>query len=220
MPRKNIKHIGGRPLIEYAIQAAQDSALMTDYVVSTDDEQIADVARNAGAPVPFLRPAEFATDSAGALPVILHALEKMEELENCQFDIVVMLQPPTPMRRGSDIDEALNILIKTKADSVVSVVDVGADHPLRMKRIIGDGLLVNYIDQGTEDMRPRQELPSVYIRNGAIYASYRHIFTEQNTLVGDDCRALVMPPERSVNIDDAFDVIRAEHLLNNEMTKS
>jgi CMP-N,N'-diacetyllegionaminic acid synthase len=216
IPRKNIMALKGRPLIEYTIDAARQSQHLTHFVVSTDDQEIADVARAAGASVPFMRPPDLATDSATSLPVLEHALYEVEKADATHFDIIVMLQPPTPLRTGSDIDEALEMLATTGADSVVSVTDIGANHPLRMKRVVGDGVLVNYIDQGHEDMRPRQELPPVYIRNGAVYASRRAVITEQKTMVGADCRALIMPPERSVNIDEPFDLIRAASLLSEQ----
>lgn len=105
------------------------------------------------------------------------------------------------------------MLLDGTADSVVSVVDVGGDHPFRMKRLLDDGRLVNYIDQGFEDMRPRQQLPPVYIRSGALYLTRRRVMVEQQRLIGDHCLGLVIPPERSVNIDDKNDLYLAERLL-------
>ena len=112
------------------------------------------------------------------------------------------------------IDDSLTLLYSTNADSVISVVNVDGHHPLRMKRVV-DGRLVNYIDQGYEDMRPRQELPSVYIRNGAIYAMKRDVLMERDSFVGDDVRAYIMSPETSINIDSMTDLQLANIYINN-----
>lgn len=216
IPKKNIVDLAGKPLINYTIEAAQKASLLTHLVVSTDDTSIADVARAAGAPVPFMRPAELSTDTAMSLPVVLHALEAMERECACVFDAVMLLQPTAPFRTAEDIDECLRILFDSGADSVVSVVDVDGYHPLRMKRIVA-GRLINYIDQGYEDMRPRQQLPKAYIRNGSVYAVQRDVLLDQNTLVGKDARPYVMPSERSVNIDNMLDLALARLYLSNNL---
>ena len=205
IPNKNIIELGGKPLIKYTIEAALSSKYLTHCIVSTDSEEIAVVAKNSGAKVPFIRPAKLATDTAQSLPVILHALEYMEKDSGFIYDAVVMLQPTTPLRSSKDIDNALELLITSQADSVISVVDVGAHHPLRMKRVI-DGRLINYVDQGHEDMRPRQDLPPVYIRNGAIYAVSRQVLMDQKSFSGVDSMAYIMPHARSVNIDTLDDL--------------
>ena len=170
VPSKNIKPLNDHPLIYYAIQAAQESSQLTDFMVSTESETIANVCRDIGVEIPFYRPDELAGDYVQSLPVIQHAIEEMQKIKNITYDYFVMLQPTTPFRVARDIDESIELLLRTNADSVVSVVDVGGHHPLRMKRIVGENHLVNYIDQGFENMKPRQELPPVFIRNGAIYA--------------------------------------------------
>ena len=128
-------------------------------------------------------------------------------------DAVMLLQPTAPLRSAEDIENCAALLEKTGADSVVSVVDVGGHHPLRMKKMSGDRL-VNYVEQKQESMGPRQELPPVYIRNGAIYLSKREVLFKRPTMVGADCRGYIMPAERSVNIDTPFDLILANHLLS------
>jgi CMP-N,N'-diacetyllegionaminic acid synthase len=205
IPNKNIVDIGGNPLIKYTIDAALGSAMLTNCVISTDSDVIADVAKSCGALVPFKRPEYLSDDRAQSLPVMQHAVEFMEVEQGYQYDLVIMLQPTTPLRETKDIDNAINLLLDTGANSVISVVEVEGHHPLRMKRVV-DGHLINYIDQGHEDMRPRQELPPVYIRNGAIYATMRNTLMEENSFVGVDSRAYIMPPERSVNIDSMKDL--------------
>lgn len=205
IPNKNIADVGGSPLIKYTIDAAIKSTMLTHCVVSTDSDKISDVAKSLGALVPFIRPEHLSNDTALSLPVMQHAVEFMESKQGYQYDLVIMLQPTTPLRQTSDIDNAIKLLFDTNADSVVSVVEVDGYHPLRMKRVV-DGRLINYIDQGHEDMRPRQELPPVYIRNGAIYATIRDVLMDKDSFTGSDIRSYIMPLERSINIDTQLDL--------------
>jgi CMP-N-acetylneuraminic acid synthetase len=213
IPRKNLAPLLGKPLLAYTIEAAKASGFLTDIVVSTEDQEIAAVSRDCGAQVPFYRPPELASDKALSLPVVMHALREMEQLTSKPYDIVVMLQPTSPLRSAHDIDSGIQLLLDTGADSVISVVDVGGHHPFRMKRVVGQNFLINFIDQGFEDMRPRQELPPVYIRSGALYVVRRSVLAEQHTFVGGDCRAYVMPEVRAINIDTRLDLMFAEQLL-------
>ena len=208
IPGKNLHKISGKPLIQYTIEASEESKLLSDFIISTDSEEIANFSRSIGGNVPFIRPSSLSTDRALSLPVILHAVEFMESSIENEYDIVVMLQPTTPLRSYKDIDSAISILLDGEADSVISVTEVGGNHPLRMKRIV-NGRLINYIDQGLEDMRPRQDLPPVYIRNGAIYAAYREVLFESNSFSGENCYAYKMPSERSINIDTLDDLTLA-----------
>ena len=213
IPGKNLRKISGKPLIQYTIEASQGSKLLSDFIISTDSEEIANFSRSIGGKVPFIRPSNLSTDKALSLPVILHALKFMERSIENKYDIVVMLQCTTPLRNSDDIDNALSILLGGQADSVISVTEVGANHPLRMKRIV-DGRLINYIEQGVEDMRPRQDLPPAYIRNGGIYAANREVFVDDNSFSGDDCYAYYMPPERSVNVDTLADFILVKEYIS------
>lgn len=213
VPRKNIIDLHGKPLIAYTIEAAQQSQRLTHYVVSSEDPEIIAVAKEYGAPVPFVRPAELASDTAPSLPVIQHAVMEMERLESLQFDHIVLLQPTTPMRLAQDIDVALEKLVATDADSVVSVVDVGAYHPARMRKIINDQLVELPIREPRE-MARRQDLEPVYIRNGAIYATRRTIVMEKNSMIGEISRPFVMPESRSINIDSKLDLLLAQILMS------
>jgi CMP-N-acetylneuraminic acid synthetase len=212
VPRKNIALVHGKPLIAYTIEAAQRSRLLTHFLVSSDDAEIIAVARQYGAPAPFVRPAELATDTAPSLPVVQHAVGEMERLHGITYDYVVLLQPTTPLRLPGDIDAALEKLAATGADSVISVCDVGAYHPARMRQIIDDRLVELPIREPKE-MARRQDLPPVYIRNGAIYAVKRDVVMLQNTMSGGVCRPYIMPEERSVNVDSMLDLLLAEILL-------
>lgn len=211
VPRKNVAPILGKPLIGYTIEAALKSRLLTEVVVSTDDDEIAEVSRKFGAQVPFRRPAELATDKALAVPTIQHAVREMEKLREYRYDAVVMLQPTTPLRTAEDIDECLKKLFATGADSVIAVVEVGGHHPVRMKRIVDDRL-VDYSEEEIEN-RPRQELPPVYLRAGSVYATKRDVLMERNSFKGTVSRPYVIPPERAVNIDTPIDLKIAEWRL-------
>jgi CMP-N-acetylneuraminic acid synthetase len=213
VPRKNIALLEGRPLIAYTIEAALKSAALADVVVSTDDEAIAGVARENGALVPFLRPAELATDTAESFPVVAHALEAMEAAGGTPYDAVMMLQPTTPLRRPEQIAQAVAMLAaEPEADGVVSIIDVDGHHPFRMKRLVGNRV-VNFIDQGFEDMRPRQVLPRVYIRSGSIYLIRRESLLRHRMLVGPHTLGLMVDANSAVNIDTKLDFAMAELLM-------
>jgi CMP-N-acetylneuraminic acid synthetase len=214
VPRKNIALLHGKPMLAYTIEATQGSQRLSHFVVSSEDPEIIAVARQYGALAPFIRPAELATDEAPTLPVVQHAILEMENRESLVFDIAVLLQPTTPLRLASDIDAAVDKLIATNADSIVSVVDVGAYHPARMRQIIDDRLVELPIHEPRE-MQRRQDLPQVYIRNGAIYAVRRDVVILQNSMIGQISRPYVMPEERSINIDSKLDFLLAEILLDN-----
>jgi len=208
IPRKNLAPILGKPLVAYTIEAALASRLLTETIVSTDDEEIARVSREYGAAVPFMRPAELAVDTALAVPTIQHAVREMEALRRVRYDVVVMLQPTTPLRTTEDIDLSLQKLLDTGADSVIAVVDVGGHHPMRMKRIVDD-VLVDYDPEPVENM-PRQKLPKVYRRTGSIFATRRDVLMERNSFKGSVSRPYIVPPERAVDIDEPLDLKMVE----------
>lgn len=212
VPRKNIAQIAGKPLLAYTTQEALKVETITDLIVSTDDPEIASIARSLGVMAPFMRPAELATDSAQTAPVLRHGLLEMEARLGRRYDAVMLLQPTTPLRLARHIEFAINMLVENDCDSVVSVVSVEGNHPFRMKRLV-ENRLINFMDQGFEDMRPRQVLPPVYIRNGAIYLSRRNVIADQERVVGDVCFGFEMSAEESVNIDNQLDFKLAESLL-------
>jgi len=212
VPRKNIKKLNGVELIGYTIKAAIESDYLIDTVVSTDDPEIAEISKSFGAQVPFIRPKELASDDSQSAPVIEHALDFMEKSKKIKYDAILMLQPTSPLRTSQHIKESLDLFTSQECDSVVSIVSVGGNHPFRMKRLINNQL-VNYIDQGFWDMSPRQSLPEVYIRNGAIYLISRDAFKRSNQLIGENCLGYVMNDSESTNIDTPIDLKIAELLL-------
>jgi CMP-N-acetylneuraminic acid synthetase len=212
---KNIRFLGGKPLIVHTIEAARNSRL-SHCIVSTDSEEIAAVAKNHGAEVPFLRPAELATDTAKSIPVMVHALRWLEQKTGTEFDALMMLQPTTPFRTSADIDAAIRKMEETDCDSVISVVDVEGHHPARMKYLEGDRLIDPPFCEVYEN-QPRQELIPMYIRNGAIYLTKRNVLIG-GSFKGSDCRALICQAERSVNIDTELDFDYAEWVLQNHLS--
>lgn len=208
VPRKNIRLVAGRPLIAYTIEAAKASRCLTRFVISTEDVEIAAVARSLGCEV-VERPVELAYDDTPMVPVVQHALAHVER-NGDYFDYIVVLQPTSPLRTGQDIDAALTRLIEAGADSIVSVYQVGDAHPARMYYFV-DGYLSPYEQEPSH--RLRQKMPPVYLRNGAIYACHRDVLVGRHTLIGERPLAYIMSRENSINIDDELDLLLADMLL-------
>jgi CMP-N-acetylneuraminic acid synthetase len=209
---KNIKPLSGKPLIGYSIEAAKNS-LLTKVIVSTDDEKIMHVAQEFGAETPFIRPSNLASDTAKSIDVAKHALLEMEKIDNVEYDALMLLQPTAPFRTANDINDAIAILNNNKnADSVISVVDVLAHHPARMK-YLKDGVLIDPPFCEAYENQNRQELEPMYLRNGAIYLTKRDALLS-NSYKGNKCMALIMPHQRSANIDTIDDFELAEWMYN------
>jgi CMP-N-acetylneuraminic acid synthetase len=211
--RKNIRSVGGKPLIAYTIQMANAiQHLLYRTVVSTDDPEIATVARRWGGDVPFMRPAELARDRVPTLPVLQHAVGFVEEQDQTTIDWVLLLQPTTPFRSIEDIKAALALAEQGDCDSIISVVQVFAEHPIFIKRI-EDNRLVPFNLEEKEGTRRQDCHPPAYIRNGAVYLTRRDIIMTGNSIWGNVIRPYVMPPERSVNIDGELDLKLAKALM-------
>ena len=210
--KKNLTDLKGKPLIAYTIEVALRSRWLTHVIVSTDSMEIKEIAVKWKAEVPFIRPEDLATDLAEAIPTIQHAVSEMEKRNGYKYNYVVMLQPTSPLRTADDIDLALEKLITSGCDSVISVVDVGGCLPPRMKFLSDDRLIDPPFCEAYEN-QPRQELEPMYIRDGAIYSCKRDVLMEQNSFKGKNCRAYIMPRERAVNIDTYFDLKLAEFLM-------
>lgn len=211
IPRKNIKELGGKPLIHYTIDAVNKSNLVTHSIVSTDGKEIADVAKSYGANIPFMRPKELAKDDTSHIPVMKHAIEEMEGILGLTFDIVVIFQPTSPFRTAEDIDMTIQKLIDTGADSSVSLVElIGTDHPMKAKKMEGDKVEA-YSMEEEEGVR-RQDLPTAYRRSGAVYAIKRDIILG-GSLFGNKIVGHIVPNERSIDIDEPIDWVKAEYML-------
>lgn len=212
VPRKNIAQVDGQPLLKYTAEAALRSRRLSQVVLSTDDEGIAEVGRRCGLEVLFMRPPEFARDETPSLPVVHHALRRLEA-DGARFDAVCLLQPTHPLRRSTDIDGAIELLERTGADSVISFVDVGETHPARMKVIGADGRVSNPPFAEEVEGQRRQDLPKLYLRDGSIYVTRTSVLMREQSFQGRDCRAWIIPRERACNVDTPFDLVVAEQLL-------
>lgn len=213
MPRKNIKPICGKPLIAYTISEALKSKYITRYIVSTDDEEIKKIAQDYGAEVPFLRPKEFATDTASSATAIKHALDYLEKEEGFQFDYVIELMCTNPLKTVYDIDTCIQKLIETGADSVIAVHKLEDHHPTRIKKIVNDRIVDFCLPEVTESRR--QDLkPDAYIRSGSIYAMKRDELMLYNRRYGSkESRPHILPDKRAVNVDTEIDFLVVEKII-------
>jgi D-3-phosphoglycerate dehydrogenase / 2-oxoglutarate reductase len=214
IPRKNIYPLDGHPLISYTIAAALGSKYIDELVVSTDAPEIADAAREYGATVPFMRPAELAGDTVASVDSLHHAALESERHYGTRFEIVVELPCVAPLRTAEDIDGALEKLASTDANSVISMANTGEKHPVRLKRLVDDQI-TDFCKEYPEPAKGsrRQDLEPCYIRNGAIYSMTRDTLIGLFSRHGPDSRPYVMPEERSVNVDGWMDLRIVELMI-------
>jgi len=218
IPRKNIREFAGYPLIAYSIVAGLKAETVTRVIVSTDDEEIAAVARTWGAETPFLRPAEFAQDNTLDLPVFQHALQWLAEREGYRPEVVVQLRPTSPIRPIGLVDEAVRRLLEhPEADSVRGVVPAG-QNPHKMWRIEPEsGQMKNLIAvPGIPEPynAPRQVLPPVYWQTGHIDAIRPRVILEENSMSGRVILPVMIDPRYTVDIDSPADWQRYEWLVS------
>lgn len=215
VPGKNLKPLGGKPLLAYTVEAAVDTAV-DRLILSTDDVKIADAGRVLGCDVPFMRPPELARDETPHLPVIQHAVRWLQEHDGYSADVVVILQPTSPLRSAIDISGALRMLELSGADSVVSVTEVGPHaHPMRMLRVDASGNATLFSGEPVRNrINRRQDMPQAFVMNGAVYACRTHVlFGDDPSLYGDRVVAYPMPADRSISIDSFEDWAEAEAAL-------
>jgi N-acylneuraminate cytidylyltransferase/CMP-N,N'-diacetyllegionaminic acid synthase len=210
LPGKNIKSLLGKPLIAWTIEQAKGSKYSDKVIVSTDDSEIAKISKEYGAKVPFLRPKELATDDAKMIDVVMHAIKWLKGSGNL-YDVVILLQPTSPIRKAEDIDLSVEYLFSKKASSVVSVCE--ADCPpnwintLPENKCMKDFLSLDIINKN------RQEFRHFYRLNGAIYLAFCDYLLKKKSFFAAETFAYIMPKERSVDIDDEIDFMFAEFLL-------
>lgn len=212
IPGKNLAPLLGRPLLAYTADAVQGSRLLTRTILSTDDPEIAAAGRELGLAVPFLRPAALAADETPTAPVLQDAVRRLEA-DGESYDAILTLQPTNPLRTPGDIDGAIELLEATGADSVISFVDTGERHPARMKYIEADGRVIDPPFAEEFEGQRRQDLPKLFLRDGAIYLTRRNVLMNDGSLKGRDCRAWIMPEDRSCNIDTPFDLWLTEQVM-------
>ena len=219
IPLKNIRNFAGYPLIAYSIAAAKQSETVTRVILSTDDKEIADVARAYGAETPFLRPTELAQDNTLDLPVFQHALQWLNEKEGYHPDVVVQLRPTSPIRPPTILDDSVNMLLgHPEADSVRGVVPAG-QNPHKMWRVDPVSRQMKsllWVDGINEPYNaPRQILPPVYWQTGHIDAIRPATILEKRSMSGSIILGLLIDPRYTVDIDNLFDWQRYEYLVYN-----
>ena len=211
VPGKNVRPLAGHTLLEYTARAARESGVLDRVILSTDSPEIADAGRRAGLEVPFMRPAALAGDDTPMLPVIQHALAETAR-SGWSPDVIVLLQPTSPLRRPEHIRDAVNVLRDTRADSVVTVVEVprhlSPDYVMR----IDEGRLKPFLPEGARITR-RQDARPAYSRDGTVYAFRRATVERFGGIYGDDCRPLLIDANESLSIDSPADWDEAERLL-------
>ena len=213
IPRKNIRLFAGHPLIAYSIAAGLQAETVTRVIVSTDDEEIAAIAREYGAEVPFLRPAHLALDDTPDYPVFLHALRWLEEREGYRPDIIVQLRPTSPIRPRDLVDRGVRLLLEhPEADSVRAVVPSG-QNPFKMWRIEDDGYMRPLLSvEGIPEPynAPRQRLPQTFWQTGHLDVMWRRTLLEKGSMTGQRILPLLVEPRYTVDLDNPWDWERAE----------
>ncbi len=208
LPRKNLREVGGRSLVARAVQAGQRAETVDRVVLSSDDPEIIQAALLAGCDVPFVRPAALAGDEARSIDVVRHALQALPE----RYDLLVLLQPTSPLRAPEDVDGAVELCVRRGAPACVSVC--AADKPPFWMHGLDERLRLRPILPEYRQASRRQDLPQAYAVNGAVYVARTDWIMVLDSFIGPDTLGYVMPRERSIDIDDELDLAIAEMLEN------
>ena len=211
IPNKNIRPLAGQSVLAYAKASAEKSGLIDRLILSTDSEKISDLAKDIALEVPFIRPAELAQDDSPMFPVIVHAVEEIEK-EGWLPEIIVLLQASAPLRKAQHIVQAIEMLRESRADSVVSVVEIPHLFAPQKALKLEDGALKFWLKDGKAITR-RQQLAPSYAREGTIYAFWRRTLMEMGSIYGERCLPLMLPDEESLTLDSEADWKKAESLL-------
>jgi N-acylneuraminate cytidylyltransferase/CMP-N,N'-diacetyllegionaminic acid synthase len=210
LPGKNIRPLCGKPLIGWTIDVARASSILDTVIVSTDDAEIAALAEQFGAEVPFLRPPELAGDTASSIDVVIHAIDTLA-LDGRDFDLVVLLEPTSPLREPSDIDIGVQKMIDMRAEAVVSVCRAECTHPAFMFRQKDDSRMVPYLGEQPTGLR-RQDIEPVYFLEGTLYASSIEMLKAKRSFYHEGTVAFEVPKWKSLEVDDVDDFCMIEAL--------
>ena len=215
VPRKNIRLLAGKPLLQYTAEAALASERLTHTILTTDDEEIAEVGRRCGLDVPFMRPAALAEDKTPTLPVLQHAVSQLEA-EGKRYDAICLLQPTNPLRQTETIDGCIDLMIQSQADSVVTMLPVPHEYNPHWVYIQDQDGRFQLSTGEAQPIPRRQSLPPAYHREGSVYVMRRDVLMEQNSLYGDTLLGYLLEPKMSVNIDTWEDWQIAEERLSEQ----
>ena len=215
LPNKNIRPLCGKPLIAWSIEKAKQSRYIDVVLVTTDSPAIADVGRQYGAAVPFLRPAELATDHASTYDVIRHALAHYRNAKRLEFDYTVLLEPTSPLREDDDVDRMLSTL-QSRADSFDAIVSVGqvTEHPSIMKRL--DGERVQPFCPELAQTSRRQDNAPAYFPYGVAYIAKTPTLLEENTFYARRCLGFPVKRYQNYEIDDIYDFLCVESVMRHQ----
>ncbi len=213
LPNKNKRLLAGKELVKYSIEAALNSKLLTSIVVTSDDEDILNIARQYSDIVPIVRPKEISGDNAPAISYVHHAMEYMEINFALKYDMIVIVQPSSPFTLGEDIDATISLLENNiGADSAVSIMKLDhAIHPVKLKTL-NNNELKPYFEEENGRMA-EYELSQIYVRNCSVYVSTTDCI-KNNKIIGEKCLGYLMPRERSIDINDPMDFAFAEFLMS------
>jgi CMP-N-acetylneuraminic acid synthetase len=212
MKLKNIRTLNGIPLVAIVGNLVKDLPYVDRAIVSTDHADIAEIAKQSGLDVPFMRPAALSADFVGDWEVLNHALQECEQMDSRQYDVIVMLQPTSPLRRPEHVTATIDKLIQGNFDAVWTVSETDAKaHPLKQLVINNDSL--DYYDPAGANIIARQQLTPVYHKNGAAYAITRDCIINKKSIKGDKT-SFILIKEFLPNIDTDFDLRLAEFILN------
>lgn len=204
IPRKNIRPLMGRPLIAWSIEVARQARFVKRVIVSTEDEEIAAVAREYGAEVPFMRPAELASDTSLQFDTIRYNVERLEA-ESGRIDAVALLQPTSPLRTAGDVEGCLELMAKANADTVITIAELHRFHPQGIWHATEGTRLAPYASTEPAGYNRQAERP-LYWRTGSVYVMRRNVILEKNAIYGDNVHGFVVSDARSFfNIDSEFD---------------
>jgi CMP-N,N'-diacetyllegionaminic acid synthase len=206
--RKNIRVVAGKPLIAWTIEEAIKSRFIDRVIVSSDDREIIEISRELGADVPFVRPQEMAKDDTPTITPIVDLLNRLSD----SYDYSVLLQPTSPLRTVQDIDECIQICFNENAKACVSVMEVDR-HPYKMCTIQQDRMIQPFFESVDWNTR-RQELPEIYVTNGAVYVTKVEVLLNEKTFHPHKTASYIMSKECSFDIDDEVDIHICETLLN------
>jgi len=216
--RKNLLKIGGKTLVELAIKSAKKSKLLTRIILSSEDKEILKIAKKAGVEIPFIRPKKLAKDNSSTFSVLKHAVKWLEKNENWRADIIVLLQPTTPFRKGTHIDAVVKLLLKSRSDAATTIKKVSYPSHWLLK-IVNKNKISNLFKGGNRYLR-RQDAPQTYQPAGLVSAMTRKLlFSLKTTLPAGDTRGYIIPSKFGINIDSSHDYKLAVSLLGKKILK-
>lgn len=214
---KNLRLLNGKPLVQYAMQAALDSKKLSKIVLSSDSQEILDCAKVYGDQIIAIeRPSQFATDDSPAIEYVQHVLTYLKQSGNTQFDHVAIIQPSSPLTKGYDIDNTIQLMLDYNAECAVSVREVPYDLRPAKYLVLEDNKVNSFLTESQIDQL-KNENHKFYARNGSVYVSNINLI-RTGRLLSQNCVAYIMPSDRSVDINDEMDLLFAEFLLQRSGT--